>query len=148
MAFLAALLIAGVTLLTGAEIISRQFFNSPITGALELSTYTLVYITFLASPWVLKREKHVIMEFVINRFSPGIQARVYFFTSVLGIMVFLIIAWYGADVTLDHLKRGVRTYSDLMTPTAPLLVIIPAGSLMLSLQFARRAYSFLKNRKA
>ena len=144
-AFMAGITLILVMLGVGAEVVSRYFFSKPILGVLEFSEIGLLYITYLGAAWLLKKEGHVKVEMVLSRLQPKTQVIANVTTSLVCAALSLIVTWYGTLITLSHYEQGIYRVSLLHTPTAPVLMIIPIGSLLLSLQFLRRTYGYLTN---
>jgi TRAP-type C4-dicarboxylate transport system permease small subunit len=128
-----------------ADVISRDFLNLPIIWVFDITEYILLYVTFLGTAWVLKNEGHVTIDLLLTRLKPRTQALFGIASSVIGMAISMVVAWYGAQVTWDHLLRGVRDTAMLELPKAPILAIIPIGSFLLVIQFLRRAYGYLGN---
>lgn len=143
-AFLSALLLAFIMLSICLEVIMRYFLNRPLVWVIEMAEYALLYITFLGTAWLLRREGHVTVDILLVRLSPKNQAALGFLSSIIGIIISLILIWYGSEVAWDHYVRGVFKPTVLQFPTAPILAIIPTGSLILAMQFIRRGYLFLR----
>ena len=56
-AYVAGLLVVTVTFAVLYEVVARYFFNSPTIWAVDLTEYSLVYITFLAPPGCFATER-------------------------------------------------------------------------------------------
>ena len=143
-AFLSALLLAFIMLSICLEVIMRYFLNRPLVWVIEMSEYALLYITFLGTAWLLRREGHVTVDILLARLNPKNQAALGFLSSIIGIIISLILIWYGSEVAWDHHQRGVFKPTVLQFPTAPVLAIIPIGSVILAMQFIRRGHLFLR----
>ncbi len=144
LAILAGVVIIFIMLSVLTEIVMRDFLNRPQTWVVELSEYALLWITFLGTAWLLKREGHVKMDMVLNRLNPGRQVVLNIITSVIGLIICLVTTWYGVQMTWSHFQRGIfepTTVLDL--PKAPIMVIIPIGFFLLSIQFLRRTYGYV-----
>lgn len=147
-AFLSGALIILVMASIGADVIMRYFFGHPQIWVLETTEISLLYMTFLGSAWVLKKEGHVSMDLLLNRLNHRAQAFCNGITSILGSVVCLVVAWYGTAFTLDQLARHVRRESLLAIPTGYIVMIIPVGSLLLLLQFLRRSVGYFQQWRA
>lgn len=143
-AFLCALLLAFILLSICLEVIMRYFLNRPLVWVIEMTEYALLYITFLGAAWLLRREGHVTVDILLVRLGPKSQGALGFFSSIIGFIISLVLIWYGADVAWDHYLRGVFKPTVLQFPTAPILAIIPIGSVVLAMQFIRRGYGFFR----
>ena len=146
--FLAALFLAFITLSVSTEIVMRYFLNRSIIWVVEISEYSILWVVFLSTAWVLRNEGHVKMDLVLSRLKPRNQTLLNIITSVVGAIVCFILVWYGAGVTLDHFLRGAGKLRMIEVPAAAIMVIIPIGCFLLFLQFLRRAYGYLRSWRA
>ncbi len=132
-----------------ANVVSRELFGTSIVWVLELSQYSLCYITFLVATWLLREEGHVKMDLVLNRLKAAHQAALNAATSIIGALLSLITFWYGMLTTWDMFQRGAFLPESLLkTPVGPLLAIIPVAGFLLFIQFLRRAVGYLVSQKA
>ena len=143
LAFLGIVLVVFMIFGVSTDVILRYFFSRPIHWMLEVTAYSLLWMTFLGVAWVLKGEGHVKVDLVLKRLNPKTQAMLTIITSLMGAIIFLVITWYGAKVTWEHLQTGYFLSTLLRPPKWPILAIIPIGSFFLFIQFLRRAYAQL-----
>ena len=145
LALLAAFVLVFMMLIVGTEVVSRYFLGSPIRWVVEITEYLLLFMTFLATAWVLRKEGHVKVDLVLNLLKPGAQPIVNIITSIICALMWLLLTCYGVKVVVDHIQIGYHM-STRLAPPAPLIIfIIPIGSFLLSIQFLRRAYGFLES---
>jgi len=128
------------------EVVSRYFLGRGTVWVTEFSEYALLYITFLGTAWLLRREGHVEMDIVTFRLKPKSQIYLKTFVSILGALLCLVLAWVGGDVALDHLRRGLHQPTLVGPPDFPLFAVIPVGFFLLLVQFLRRAYGYMTGR--
>ncbi len=140
LAYVAGLLVVTVTFSVLYEVVARYFFNSPTIWAVDLTEYSLVYITFLGTPWVLRDHAHTRVELVVERLRPGPRL-------VLGILVSLaaaagavVMAWEGAWETWESYVGGHAELKAWRVYRWPLILPICVGSLMLVIEFMRQAW--------
>lgn len=148
LAALAGILLSFMILAVTYQIVTRYFLGRSPVWVIEISEYILLWITFLSTAWVLRREGHVKMDFVLAQLSPRTQSMINAITSIIGVIVFLLIAWYGTKVTWDHFQLGYFIAKPLRTPSYFVIWVIPAGSFLFSIQFLRKAYDHLKSWRA
>ena len=147
--FLGALILAFLMLAVCWDVIARTAVGAPLIWLLEFTEYGLLYITFLCTAWVLKREAHVTSDLVLVTLHPRKQALVNVITSVIGACVCLILTWFGATVSWEKLLSGSYQPTAIQPPDFPIFVIIPIGFFLLFIQFLRRAHgNLLKWREA
>ena len=142
-AFLAGLILAFILLSVCLEVFMRYFLNRPLQWVVELTEYALLYITFLGAAWLLKRGGHINVDIFLSLLSSRTRAGLKIFSSLIGIIVSFCLVWYGFAVSWEHFQDGIYNITLLEFPKAPLLAIIPIGSLLLLAQFIRRAYGSL-----
>ncbi len=148
MAYLAAALIALTLLVVTAQVIARYVFNYAILWAFDTTEYLLGFFAFLAVAWVLRREGHVSLDAAINFLNPRKRVLVMAITSIIGAIITLIIAWYGAEAMLDHFQRGTFVGGmSLRLPKGQVLSVMPLGFSLFAIQFLRRSYGYFKLRR-
>ena len=142
-AFLAGILLVFIMLSVGLDVILRYFFNSPMIWVTEVTECLLLYITFLGTGWLLREEGHVKVDIILNRLKPRSTAFFGILSSLVGIFVSTMLAFYGMSLTWNYFKRGIYTPTAMEIPVAAIILIIPIGSFMLLIGFVRRTGRFI-----
>jgi len=137
-----------VTIGTCVDVLLRYSFNRPISWMLELTEYAMLYIPFLGAAFVLKEDGHIRIDLVITFLSEQSRGWLNVVTSFVGGVVMLTYTWFGAQVTLDYFKRGVPSLESLKTPMFLILMIIPIGGLLFSIQFFRQMKGYYQKLKS
>lgn len=143
MTFLAGGILIFIMLSVGLEVIARTFLDRPQMWVTEITECMLLYITFLASAWLLREEGHVKVDIILSRLGSKTKAFLDIISSVLGMFVSIVLTVYGFQVAWDCYQRHLYTPTAMEIPVAAIIIIIPIGSLMLSLQFLRRTGEFI-----
>ncbi len=141
---LAGILVVFVLAAVFYEIVMRYFLHRAVLWTYEVTGFTMLFITFLATTWLLKREGHVRVDVAVNRLKPEYQCVINVIVSILCAITFLIITIVGAKTTIESAQIRYYTPTELQVPQEYILFIIPVGSLLLSIQFMRRAYAALR----
>ncbi len=144
LALLAAILLILIMLAVNGQVVSRYFLGRMSGEVFEITTYSLLFITFLASAWLLREEGHIKMDLILNQLNPNHQALLNVITSILGVIICLAFTWYGVQVAWDQFQGGYYIVSELEPPRWPIVAIIPVGSFLLLVQFLRRMHGFLR----
>lgn len=144
LAVIAGLLLLWVTLSITYTIFARFLGYSGLVWGVQFTEYSLLWITFLAAAWVLKRDKHVSVDLITSLLAPRTKAYFELFHSVMGIVVCAVIFWYSAVVTWGQYRRGIIDIQVLDVPKYLVLAIIPIGFLLLAFQFSRKFIVSLK----
>jgi len=147
-AVMSCALITVVMMSIALDVVMRYFFGNPQIWVLETTEISLLYVTFLASAWVLKKERHVKMDLLLNRLSPSAQALCNGITSIVGSIICFIITSYSILFTWDQFIRNVRRETLLNIPNGPIVVIIPIGCFLLFIQFLRRSSEYFAEWKS
>jgi len=143
LAILAAVLVIGLVALLCYEVFMRYLIHKPPAWAWEVCESMVYLIAFLGAGWLLKKNGHVSVDILFAFLSPKIKVATNAVTSALGAIICLILTWSGIGITIDHSQAGITVPGYLDIPKAPLLLFIPLGCLLLSIEFLRQAYSSL-----
>ena len=147
MAIFAGGLLAFSMLSVSIAVASRYFFNYPFGWVIEISSYILLYVTFLVAAWVLKEGGHVTIDIIINQLQPRTQSLINFITSIINAAVCLVLTYYAGKVTLDLYNTNYFTPTELELPKWIINIIILIGSLSLFIQFIRCGIGYMGNYK-
>jgi C4-dicarboxylate transporter DctQ subunit len=142
-AALASLLVTGTVLLLCYEVCMRYLFHAPPAWAWEVSECMLCPIAFLGAAWLLRKNGHVSVDIICTRLDPRIRILLSMLTSAAGMIICLILTWSGIGITIDHFQSHITVPGYLDIPKAAVLVFIPVGCFMVSLQFLRHTYNYL-----
>ena len=104
----------------------------------------MVYLPFLGGAWLLKKEGHVRIDVVLRYLRPKARALVDFATSILGAITLSLITWYSAQATWRSYALGMSRLGEITVPEYLILMVIPVGSVLLFIQFLRRAYRLFR----
>ena len=136
-------LAGGILLFMGAsvvtEVVMRYLLNRPTRWVVEFSEYMLLYMAFLGGAWVLRSEGHVKIDLLVETLSSNVQAVFYRVTSWVGALVCGLFFWFSASFTWETFWTGEVLFRAVHVPKWAVLLVIPAGLLLLTLQFIRRA---------
>lgn len=140
MAALSGVLIVLMMLGTSIDVLMRYFLNAPIHGLVAFTEFGLLYIAFLAAPWLLRLDYHVRLDFLINSLRTRQRALLGFVTNLLGGVVCVVFVWYGTQEAWELWMRNVYDIFKLQGfPKAIPVAIIPACGLVLLIQFGKLA---------
>ena len=147
LALFCAVLMVFMLVSVNYAVVLRYVFRGGIVGILEIWEYTVLYVAFLGSAWQLRRKGHVGIDILSSRLKPKAQATLNAVTYSLGALVMGTLCWFGALETWDKFISGVRlTETELFTPQYLILMVVPFGFLLLSIQFIRHVYHFIRER--
>ena len=140
MAGIGAMMVIFMMLAISYSVMMRYLLNRPVAWIVEISSYLMLYITFLGTAWLLRQDGHVEIDLFTSHLSSRKKAILKALTSVGGAMVGFILAWKGTFVTIDYFKRGVTVMGILNTPQFLLMAVIPVGGFLLMVEFIRQIF--------
>ena len=123
---LAAIVLLMLVLITCIDVIGRYFFNSPLTGTVELVEICMGAITFFSFPIMFMRHDHIIVD-LIPYFRRGYLGWI---TSLVILAVTFVVALKLGDRVFDY---AVRAFEDgdvteyLTIPRYPVVGFVSAA---------------------
>lgn len=134
----AAAVLIGVLLVSiSYATFSRFVFSDPKARVIELSAYSLIYITFLAAPWLLRRRGHINVDLILIRLKGKVKTGLYLFTDTVGFIITSILFYFSYEITMSNYIENIKVMDSVGTPQFLLLISIPIGSFFLAIQFLR-----------
>jgi len=140
MAGIAVAMLVIMTFAIAYSVVMRYFFKMPVPWILEITTYFLLYTTFLGAPWLLRENGHVGVDLLLNALSKKKQSWFNIFTSLIGVIVSIVLVFFGMEVTIDHFQRQILVVNILSTPKYLMLGVIPLSGLFLFVEFFQKAF--------
>jgi len=137
MAALAGLLLLFITFSISYSIFTRALNLASPVWTVQFNEYSLLWMTFLGSAWVLSRRKHVAVDIITGRLGPAGKRIAEILHSLLGTGVCGVLCWYSSLITLNLFQRGVTDVQAVDMPKYLVLMVIPVGFLVLTAQFLR-----------
>lgn len=148
-AFLGAWIIFGLILFNTYGVVMRYFFNAPVPGSTEISTYLVPVIAFLGLAYALEAGSHIVVDIFVVLLSKRTQLILNIIMTVFIIILGAMLTWKGMEVSIE--KFHERSSSELMLPLFIFYIWVPIGSLLLFLQAIRNIKHYvvsLKREKA
>ena len=140
MVWIGAAMVIFMMLAISYSSIMRYIGKPPGAWIVEISSYLMLYITFLGTAWLQSHEGHVEVDLFLCNMKPRTSAGFRAVTSLAGVVVGFVLAWKGSLVTIDYFRRGVTLMGILNTPQFLLIAIIPIGGALLLIEFILRMW--------
>jgi len=144
LAVLAGLLLLFICFSICYSIFTRSLGLPSPVWILQFNEYALLWITFLGTAWVLARGKHVSVDLLTGRMGERTKAYFSLAHGILGIVVCGVLLWYGSVTTWGQFQNGITDVKAVDVPKYLILVVIPFGFFILSLQFVNQFFLKLK----
>ena len=140
-AFLGGVLLVVAVFSVVFQVLARYFFGLSFIWINEVNEYILLYVPFLGAAWLLRHNGHVTVDLLVRVLPPRIKKASNILVAALGIIISAVLLWYGTSVTIEAYARGTVSTTSTQLPLVYLLVVIPVGSLLLLLEFIRKAFN-------
>ncbi len=143
LAYLAGLTLLAMSVWVTYEVFMRYVFLAPTIWSVDLAEYALVYVTFLAGPWLLKHDGHVRIELLVDVLSPARQRTLGIAVSIVGAVVCMVFAWQTWITVADFYSRGITMNKVWQVPHWLPYAAMPVGMFFMGTEFLRRAYRYI-----
>ncbi|HEY4862159.1 MAG TPA: TRAP transporter small permease [Xanthobacteraceae bacterium] len=140
MLLVACLLLLGMTLLIGIDVLLRNLGAGGVAPSNELSEDALYLVTLIAAPGVLRQGQHIRVDIVLRLLPEQVGWALEWLCDAVGLMCCLCFVWYGTRVTLESLASGSLSIKTLIIPEWWLLLPMPAAFALLALEFLFRMH--------
>jgi TRAP-type C4-dicarboxylate transport system permease small subunit len=143
LAVVASFIVIFVTFAISCDVVVRYFFKISMAWTFNVSQHLLAYLVFFAAAWVQREGAHVKIDMIEERLSQRRGDYLRLTTSFLSMVACAVLFWSGMNATLLSFRWGT------MLPGPPevyeylLLAVIPFGSFLLTIQFARDCWNYL-----
>lgn len=141
MLYLSGAIIAFVTIAVCYSVVMRYFFKQPPIWVVQTCEYSLLWLVFLGTTWLLREKGHVAVDIIYSRLDKKKRAWVNCFTFFGAMLVCLIAGIIGFDYTLECIQKNVMDVRAVRVPKYIVFLIIPVGMSFLSLQLFRMWWS-------
>ena len=134
MAYVAAIALVGMMMITVADVFGRYVLNNPINGTWELVGFMLVCAGSWGLGYCQVKKGHIRVDFLLHLFPEKVQAILTSLAYFLGFAAFSLLCWRCILYTQYFLSitRGNAT-DTLHIPIFPFVLILATGTGMLAL---------------
>ncbi len=143
MAMLAGVLLILISVAMCYTIFMRFVFKQTTIWITPMSEYSLLWIVFLGTTWLLREGGHITTDIVYIHLNDKGKAYLNLIMAVVGGVACALFLYLGIAHLLDCLIHGVTDVRAMTVPKSAVFIVIPVGSLFLTVQFFRMAWSRL-----
>jgi C4-dicarboxylate transporter DctQ subunit len=145
LAVLAGVILLFITAAVCYTIGMRYLFTKTTIWLMQTTEYALLWIVFLATAWLLREGGHITTDVIYVHLDEKSKLHLDFITSVIGGLACAFMLFFGIQHVYDCIVNGVTDVRAITVPKADVFMIIPIGSLCLTIQFFRTAWSKLSD---
>lgn len=144
---LAGLCMVAMMVLVVANILLRVLVKRPILGTYEYVGFLAAALIGLALAYCAVQNGHIAVSFIVDRFSPKIQAVVDIVVNVTALCFWSLAAWYVGKYAHSMSVNGVVSPTTQM-PFYPFVYLVAFGLLVLCLVLLVRLIESIKKAAA
>jgi TRAP-type C4-dicarboxylate transport system permease small subunit len=143
MAGLAGVILLFITAAVCYTIGMRFLFTKTTIWIMQTTEYALLWIVFLATTWLLKEGGHITTDVIYTHLNEKTRSTLDCIMFVIGGLACTIMASFGIDYMARCIMNGITDVRAVTVPKWTIFIIIPVGSIFLTIQFFRMAWSRL-----
>jgi TRAP-type C4-dicarboxylate transport system permease small subunit len=144
----ACLLLLGMTLLIGADVVGRNAGLGGVPWSGEISEDILYLLTLLTAPWLLRQGQHIRVDILLRALPARIGWLLEWAGDILGLACSLYFVWYGWKVLAASYASGAISIKTLVMPEWWLLVPLPLAFLLFAIEFVFRMHRLALGERA
>ena len=129
-AFIIGLMMIVMFILVFTNVITRYCFGFSIATAEEISTFLMIWVTYLGAGLALREGRHASIDFFQDLLSARAQRLVRTLLGIVLIVFFALLCWYGARFA--HFGWGLETIATQIPKGIPYLCI-PIGAALFAI---------------
>ena len=136
----ACILLLLLTVMIGADVVSRNLGGGGVPVSNELSEDILYLMTLLVAPWLLRQGQHIRVDIVLRALPVRAAWLLEWFGDIVGFFCCLYFVWYGCLITISSYNAGSINIKTLVTPEWWTLAPLPLGFALLAIEFIFRMH--------
>lgn len=134
---IAACLMFAIMIIVFSDVVMRYVFNKPFSWAYDLiSLYIMAGVFFLSLSGTYAVNGHISVDILLPRFSAAIQRLCIIISNLVGLAIFIPIAWLGYQRALENFTSGDVMAGAIPWPTWASAGLVPIGAGILALRLA------------
>ena len=141
MAALAGVILVFITAAVCYTIFMRFLFRQTTIWIIPMTEYALLWIVLLGTTWLLKEGGHITTDVIYVHLNEKTKHTLDFIMSVIGGLACAMMLYFGVVHICDCIINRVTDVRAITVPKTAVFIIIPIGSILLTVQFFRMARS-------
>ncbi len=137
MAVLAGAMLSVIFLFVIQDVTLRNMLISPPPWTVPLTEYSLLYITMLAAPWLVRTRGHVLVEVLRQSLPPDPARRLEVVVYVICVTICAVLAGFAVDLWIEVYRTGEEDVRAIDIPRTILYAPLPIGFTMMGCEFLR-----------
>jgi TRAP-type C4-dicarboxylate transport system permease small subunit len=143
MAALAGVILVFITAAVCYTIGMRFLFKQTTIWIMPITEYALVWIVFLGATWLLREGGHITTDIIYVHLNEKTKHYFDCVMAVIGGLACVFMVFFGFLHVYDCIVNRVTDVRAITVPKAAVFIVIPMGSILLTIQFFRTAWGKL-----
>ena len=136
----ACTLLLFMTVMIGADVLSRNLGGGGVPISNEISEDILYLMTLLVAPWLLRQGQHIRVDIILRALPIRIAWLLEWLGDIVGLLCCLYFVWYGTRVAVASFTSGALSIKTLIMPEWWLLAPMPVTFVLLGIEFFFRMH--------
>ncbi len=141
MAALAGVILVFITAAVCYTIGMRYLFTKTTIWIMQTTEYALLWIVFLGTTWLLREKGHITTDIIYTHLNEKSKYTLDGFMFIIGGLTCAAMVFLGVIHVTQCIAGGVTDVRAITVPKTAVFIIIPIGSILLTVQFFRMAWS-------
>ena len=143
MALLAGVILLFITAAVCYTIGMRYLFTKTTIWLMQTTEYALLWIVFLGTTWLLREKGHITTDVIYTHLNEATKRILDCIMFIIGGIACTFMIYFGIDYTRECIIKGITDVRGVTIPKWTIFIIIPIGSILLTIQFFRMAWNRL-----
>ncbi|HUJ89834.1 MAG TPA: TRAP transporter small permease [Syntrophorhabdales bacterium] len=126
----------------------RFLFTRTTIWIMQTTEYALLWIVFLGTTWLLREGGHITTDIIYTHLNEKTKRYLDCIMFVIAGCACVIMVYFGITYMIESIVHGVTDVRAVTVPKWIVFIIIPIGSILLTIQFFRMAWGKFNDIKA
>ena len=136
----ACVLLLLMTVMIGADVLSRNLGGGGVPMSNEISEDILYLMTLLAAPWLLRQGQHIRVDIILRTLPVRVAWLLEWLGDIVSLLCCVYFVWYGLLITTASYNARSINIKTLVTPEWWTLAPLPLGFTLLAIEFMFRMH--------
>jgi C4-dicarboxylate transporter, DctQ subunit len=126
----------------------RFLFTKTTIWIIPITEYALLWIVFLGTTWLLREKGHITTDILYTHLNQKAKRTLDGIMFVIGGLACAMMVYFGIVHMWDCILNRVTDVRAITIPKSAVFIVIPMGSILLTIQFFRMTWSRFIDMKA
>ncbi|HVN22590.1 MAG TPA: TRAP transporter small permease [Syntrophorhabdales bacterium] len=126
----------------------RFLFTRTTIWIMQTTEYALLWIVFLGTTWLLREGGHITTDIIYSHLNDKTRGYLDCTMFIISGVACIVMVYFSITYMIECIQRGITDVRAVTIPKWTVFVIIPVGSILLTIQFFRMAWSRVAEIKA